>query len=123
MSIEKRRASMSMKPFQIIAIAGSAIAFALATSTARAGVYPNDPTRFWPGGTIPYVFQPGITANQQQCILAAMNAWMGLTNVNFVVRTNQADYVSIQPTGTQPSWGPPVGYNAGLGIHILNMSN
>src|SRR6187455_1994701 len=60
----------------------------------------------WPGGVVPYSFAAGFSTATQNAIIASMAVWEGLANVDFVVRTNQANYVLIQPsTGNNSAVG------------------
>jgi hypothetical protein len=105
---------------------GAAIALLLLQNTpALAGVYPDTPTRLWPNGIIPVLYDndPSININQRLVVVAAMNAWSAAANVTFVLRTNnEPDYLFIQQGTTGPSYPPPVGYRAGDGPHILNLN-
>ncbi len=55
-------------------------------------------TNLWPGGVVPYAFAAGFSAATQNSIVGAMAIWENLAGVDFIVRTNQADYVLIQPS-------------------------
>jgi hypothetical protein len=50
----------------------------------------------WPGGVVPYVFDPGVSALHQKAFLDAAADWATFANVSFVSRTNQTDYVYVQ---------------------------
>lgn len=110
-----------MKPICLIALLLGAF---LPASCLRAGVYPNDPARLWPGGIIPfqYASNPAITANQRCVLQAAMGAWAAVANVTFVPRTTQADYLLVQQGTVGPSYPPPEGYRVGSGAHVLNLN-
>src|SRR5688572_398129 len=98
---------------------------ALSFTSLRAGVYPNTPTRLWPGGVVPiqYDNNPAITINQRLVLVAAMNAWMTAANVQFVLRTNnEPDYLFIRQGTNGPSYPGAAGYRAGTGQHILNLN-
>jgi hypothetical protein len=99
-------------------------AAAMSATSLCAGVYPDPPTRLWPGGVIPvqYANSPTITANQRCVLQAAMNAWAAAANVSFVPRTSEPDYLLVQQGTVGPSYPPPEGYRAGSGAHILNLN-
>ena len=47
----------------------------------------------WPGGTVPYEFDPMLTAAQQQTYRDGLREWELAANVRFVPRSNQTQYV------------------------------
>ena len=55
---------------------------------------------FWPGGTVPYLFDTNypITSTQKSVILAGLREWELAANVKFVPYTNQTNYVLLQYT-------------------------
>lgn len=53
--------------------------------------------QLWPGGVVPYEFDPAITPVQQQAFIDAAGDWSAFANVAFVPRTTQTDYVVVQP--------------------------
>jgi astacin (peptidase family M12A) len=50
----------------------------------------------WPGGIVPYVFDPGVSALHQKAFLDAATDWATFANVSFVARTSQTDYLYVQ---------------------------
>ncbi len=66
------------------------------TSSATAGYYSNQYSFGnvpWPGGIVPYEFDPALTAAQQQAYLAGLRDWELAANVQFVPRTTETDYI------------------------------
>lgn len=57
--------------------------------------YPNSGYK-WPGGIVPYTLAPNLGNQARQAIQYAINEWNTKTNLQFVQRTNQQDYVWIQ---------------------------
>ena len=100
------------------------VAAFLTPARLHAGVYPDTPSRLWPGGVVPFQYanSPAITANQRCVLQAAMNAWAAAANVSFAPRTTEPDYLLIQQGTVGPSYPPPEGYRAGSGAHILNLN-
>jgi hypothetical protein len=47
----------------------------------------------WPNSTVPYIFDNNVLKKSQAVILAAMQLWENATNVKFVPRTKEKDYV------------------------------
>ena len=47
----------------------------------------------WPGGIVPYAFDPNVPANETALLLQACQDWADVANLHFIPRTNQADYV------------------------------
>jgi len=47
----------------------------------------------WPGGVIPYVFAPNLTAAQQQTYLDGAREWELAANVRFIPRTSESHYI------------------------------
>jgi hypothetical protein len=47
----------------------------------------------WPGGIVPYAFDPNVPANEPALLLQACQDWANVANLHFIPRTNQADYV------------------------------
>ncbi|WP_144394139.1 M12 family metallopeptidase [Pleionea sediminis] len=58
----------------------------------------------WPNGVVPYVFASNLTSQARQDMQYAFNHWHQNTNVRFVSRTNQQDYIYIQNGGGCSSW-------------------
>ena len=75
----------------------------------------------WPNGRIPYSIDPNLP--NQQRVVDAVNHWntnlMGM--IQFVVRTNEADYAYFQLSTTGCS--SPVGYYPGAGPHPVQLAN
>lgn len=63
-------------------------------------------TNFWPSGVVPYIFDANMTATNQQIALNCMTIIEDVCNVDFIPRTNQADYARIrQSTANNSSIG------------------
>ena len=62
----------------------------------------------WPGGTVPYVFDSGITSTQQTVYLDGMREWELAGKIHFIPRTTETNYVLLKfafQQGTD-SYGP-----------------
>ena len=59
------------------------------------GALPRDSTtlKLWPGGIVPYVFDAAFVNRDR--MLSAMKQWQDATDVQFVERTNQANYIKL----------------------------
>lgn len=55
----------------------------------------------WPGGVVPYVFDPALSPAQQSAYLAGLREWELAANVSFVPRTTETDYIlfKFDPNG------------------------
>ncbi|HEX4265463.1 MAG TPA: M12 family metallopeptidase [Verrucomicrobiae bacterium] len=67
----------------------------------------------WPGGVVPYQFDPGITPQQEQVYLDGMREWELAANVKFIPRTTESQYVILRffyqkGTNTYVASDPPV---------------
>jgi hypothetical protein len=47
----------------------------------------------WPGGVIPYLFDPGLTSAETNTYLHGLREWELAANVQFVPRSNQTQYI------------------------------
>ncbi len=65
--------------------------------------YPNSGYK-WSNGVVPYVYASSLGSRGRQAMNYAINHWNTKTNVNFVPRTNQSDYILIQGGGGCSSW-------------------
>ncbi len=93
-----------------------------AISIARASVYPDTPEQLWPGGVVPYEYDPDVLPGQKCCAEAAMAVWEAEAGIVFVVRNEEDDYLKIQRNTIGPNYPPPVGYRSGDGGHVLNLN-
>ena len=50
----------------------------------------------WPGGVIPYQFDPSVTPQQQTVYLDGMREWELAAKIHFVPYTNQSEYVILR---------------------------
>ncbi|MEM9131833.1 MAG: M12 family metallopeptidase [Actinomycetota bacterium] len=64
------------------------------------GVIQTDARRAWPNGVVPYEIPAGTAEAAAVNIINAINHWEERTPIRFVQRTNEADYVSFQHTGS-----------------------
>ena len=97
----------------IIATAAFTLAGALRAPQSAAAVYVPD-SRLWPGGIVPYEWDPALPLANRLRVIAAMDIWRSAVNVEFVLRTNEADYVRIRNAdGTSGSSSEHVGRNGG----------
>lgn len=82
-------------------------------ATALADAYTTE-SRLWPGGVVPYVYADDFIQENVVPVEAAMAVWEAATNVTFVPRTNQADYVVIRNAGEgNGSSSPYIGREGG----------
>jgi hypothetical protein len=58
----------------------------------------------WPNGTVPYVLDGSLGTNGQSAMNYAFNHWNTYTNLNFVPRTNQSNYIRVVGGGGCSSW-------------------
>lgn len=49
----------------------------------------------WPSGVVPFEFAANVNSTNQSRMIAAMQEWESLANVNFVPRNGHADYIRI----------------------------
>lgn len=80
-----------------------------------AGTYANN---FWPSGVVPYIFDGNMSATNQQIALDCIAILEAQCAIDFVVRTNQADYVRIRQASANNS---PVGKQGGE--QIINFAS
>lgn len=66
-------------------------------------------SNLWPGGIVPYVFDSAVSSSNRNAMLAAMAEWEAVANVDFVLRSNQADYVYIQDSSGNSSYVGRIG--------------
>ena len=65
----------------------------------------------WPNGVVPYTISSSVS--NPSAVRAAIAEWNNKTNVRFVVRTNQAAYVTIREKAGQTVCAAELGYNGG----------
>lgn len=58
----------------------------------------------WPNGTVPYVFDPSLGSRARQDMQYAIDHWNSKTNLRFVPRAGQSNYISIVGGGGCSSW-------------------
>jgi hypothetical protein len=58
------------------------------------GLSPANPP--WPGGVVPYVIDPALSAAQRQTYLDGIREWELAGNVRFIARTSETDYVFLK---------------------------
>jgi uncharacterized protein (TIGR03437 family) len=73
-------------------------------------------TKLWTGGIIPYVFDTAFTNRER--VLTAIGQWQDTTGLQFVARTNQANYIKLV--------SPATGCNSYIGMQggeqIVNLA-
>ncbi|MBK8270012.1 MAG: M12 family metallopeptidase [Planctomycetes bacterium] len=52
-------------------------------------------SNFWTDGLVYYSFDPAVTSDQQSSMLEAMDSWEAVAGIQFIQRTNQANYIYI----------------------------
>lgn len=72
---------------------------------------------FWPNGLVYYQFDAGVTADERAAMLAAMEAWEAVANVEFISRTTQANYIYIFSGSGNWSYVGMVGGRQDLSIY------
>lgn len=85
---------------------------------ARGGERSTTDANLWPGGIVPYVFDPGVASVNQGRMRAAMDEWELYANVHFVPRTNEVDYLYVQNSSGNSSYVGPIG-----GAQPVNLFN
>ncbi len=66
----------------------------------------------WPGGLVAFDFDPAsLTQQDANNAIAAMQAWAGVANITFVLRTNQANYIHFQDNNSGNN--SPIGFQGG----------
>lgn len=76
---------------------------------------------FWPGGIVPFVFDGNVNETQRGQMLAAMQLWENVANVDFRPRNGESNYVRIRNSSGNTS---NVGMEGGeQGIWILNWNS
>jgi hypothetical protein len=56
----------------------------------------------WPGGVVPYTIDANVTTALNSQIQIALNEWNNNTNVSFIARSNEGDYVRFIQDGALP---------------------
>ncbi|NOX58451.1 MAG: hypothetical protein GXP29_06280 [Planctomycetes bacterium] len=79
------------------------------------GVYA---ANLWLNNTVPYAFHANTSPSQQADALNAMSLVEGISSMNFVARTTEADYVIFQDAGGNSSFIGRIG-----GAQMINISN
>ena len=70
----------------------------------------------WPGGIIPYQFEPDVSETNRDRMRVAMDEWEAAANLRFVPRNGEAGYVNIE-NGNQNA--ASVGFNGGAAFMII----
>lgn len=77
------------------ALATTAALGPLVPNPGQASVYvPSD--RLWPEGVVPFVWAADMPFPNRLQVVAAMNVWSDVANVQFVPRTDETDYIYIR---------------------------
>jgi hypothetical protein len=83
-------------------------------SPSVAGTYR---TNLWPNGEVPFDFDPGMTAAQQQLAMSAMTVWTNVANISFrPVGLVEVAYVHFRDSGGDPL---PANYVGLIGLDGL----
>ncbi|NVJ59837.1 MAG: hypothetical protein HWE27_05570 [Gammaproteobacteria bacterium] len=53
----------------------------------------------WPNGVVPYVYASNLTSDAREAMNYAISHWNSRTNLRFVQRTNQSDYITVRDGG------------------------
>ncbi len=77
-------------------------------------------SNLWPGGIVPYVWDPNVTSENQIAMLGAMREWEAVANVNFIPRTSETAYVHIEDSTVNTSAVGMVGVKQTLRIRRWN---
>ncbi|MGE3181519.1 MAG: M12 family metallopeptidase [Phycisphaerae bacterium] len=94
-------------------LVAAALALGAIHTAVHAAVYIDD-TRLWPNGVVPYVYADDFIEENVVPVEAAMAVWEAVANIQFVPRTNEADYVLIRNAGEDNgSSSPFIGRNGG----------
>ncbi|TDW96527.1 M12 family metallopeptidase [Dinghuibacter silviterrae] len=73
--------------------------------------FTEDPSTLWPSGQVFYTIKSGFSAAEQTAITDAMTSWQTNTPIRFTARTNQTNYVLIEPGATGSGFG-----SSGIGM-------
>lgn len=71
-------------------------------------VYPST-GKLWRNGVVPYVFDSSLGPYAKQAVISAIQQWNTKTNLKFVPRTNEYDYISVSGGRSCSSWVGRVG--------------
>jgi len=97
------------RPSRILALCASI--FVLFQLTTPAAVYVGS-DRLWPNGVVPYEWADDMPLVNRARVAIAMNIWKEVANVDFVIHTDEKDYVLIQNAlNGGPSRSPNIGRN------------
>ena len=89
-------------------------------SRAEAGNYVGTEAELWPNGVVPYEWAPDFIEANKQYVLDAMVLWESVADIDFVLRTDEDDYVLIQNAGEGAGSNARVGRGDG-GARTLNI--
>jgi parallel beta-helix repeat protein len=76
------------------------------TAAARGGFYYNGVSPLnhpWPGGIIPYVIDPALSAAQRQAYLDGVREWELACGIHFVPRSTETDYILFKYNPSGPN--------------------
>lgn len=60
-------------------------------------------TNIWPGGIVPYVFDGNVSTTNRNRALSAMTEIEATANIDFIPRTNEANYIHIRSANNNSS--------------------
>ncbi|GMR09110.1 MAG: hypothetical protein BMS9Abin26_2124 [Gammaproteobacteria bacterium] len=73
---------------------------------------------YWSSGVVPYVFSSNVSAANRTLMIAAMQLWENIGNIDFRPRNGESDYLFIQNATTNDSYVGPVG-----GSQVVNIAS
>jgi astacin len=73
-------------------------------------------TNLWPGGIVPYEFDPAVSSLNRTRTLDAMAEWENVSGVDFIPRTNEDDYIYIQNSNGNWSYVGRIGGRQNIGM-------
>ncbi len=74
-------------------------------------------TNLWPGGVVPYAFEAGLDATQQQQAINAMYEWERRALVDFIPRTGETAYIYFRDSTGNSSFVGRMGSGQYVNIH------
>ena len=80
-------------------------------------------TNLWPNGIVPWEFDANVTTANQNAMIAAMQDWEAVANVDFRPRSGEANYVHIRDSSADPE--PKNSSHVGMegGEQIINITS
>lgn len=75
---------------------------------------------YWSSGVVPYVFSSNVSAANRTLMIAAMQLWENIGNIDFRPRNGESDYLFIQNSTQNSSYVGPVGGSQNVNINAWN---